>query len=167
MTSMKTTCKLLSTSLDQTLALGQAIGTGIESALIITLTGDLASGKTAFVQGLARGLAVPDEYYITSPSYTLINEYPGRIPLCHADLYRLGNHSDIADTGLEEMLDQPCVLAIEWPERLDSHRFEDYLAVNIQILAANTRSFEMIAYGLPAVNLLKEVQKNKEMQWGS
>ncbi len=153
MTSVKTTCKLLSASLDQTLALGQVIGTGIESALVITLAGDLASGKTAFVQGLARGLAVPEEYYITSPSYTLINEYPGRIPLCHADLYRLGDHSDIADTGLEEMLDQPCVLAIEWPERLDDYRFEDHLAIDIQIRPPNSRRFEMIADGLPAVNL--------------
>ena len=167
MTTVTATAQLLSASRDQTIALGRAIGTGIESALVITLAGDLASGKTAFVQGLARGLAVPGEYYITSPSYTLINEYPGRIPLCHADLYRLGNHSDITDTGLEEMLDRPCVLAIEWPERLDSHRFEDHLAIDIQILAPNTRSFEMIAYGLPAVKLLKGIKKNKEMQWGS
>lgn len=167
MTSVTSSAHLLSTGPDQTRMLGRAIGAAISSALIITLAGDLASGKTVLVQGLAAGLDVPREYYITSPSYTLINEYPGRLPLCHADLYRLGDHSDVADTGLEEMLDRPCVLAIEWPERLDSHRFGDHLAINIQILAPNTRSFEMFAYGLTAVNLLKEVQKNKEMQWGS
>ncbi len=159
MTTAKATCKVLSTSLDQTLALGRTIGTGIEGPLVITLTGDLASGKTALVQGLARGLEVPQEYYITSPSYTLVNEYPGRIPLCHADLYRLGDHADIADTGLEEMLDQPIILAIEWPERLDGHRFENHLAIHIRILAKETRCFEMTAYGLPAVNLLKQIKK--------
>ena len=147
--------------------IGRAIGAAVSSALIITLAGDLASGKTVLVQGLAAGLDVPREYYITSPSYTLINEYPGRLPLCHADLYRLGDHNDLADTGLEEMLDNPCVLAVEWPERLDRHAFEEHLAIGIRILARETRRLEMTAYGLTAVNLLKEVQKNKEMQWGS
>ena len=159
MTFVKTTCKVLSASLAQTLALGRAIGAGIEGPLVITLTGDLASGKTALVQGLARGLEVPQEYYITSPSYTLVNEYPGRIPLYHADLYRLGDHADIADTGLEEMMDQPIILAIEWPARLDGHRFENHLAIHIHILAKKTRRFEMTAYGLPAVNLLKQIKK--------
>jgi len=167
MTTVTTTAHLISTSPDQTRMIGQAIGAAISSALVITLTGDLASGKTVLVQGLAAGLDVPREYYITSPSYTLINEYPGRLPLSHADLYRLGDHSDVADTGLEEMLDSPCVLAIEWPERIGSHPFGDHLALSLRILARKTRRLEMTAYGLPTVNLLKEVQKNKEMQWGS
>ena len=147
--------------------IGRALGAAISSALVITLTGDLASGKTVLVQGLAAGLDVPREYYITSPSYTLINEYPGRLPLCHADLYRLGDHSDVADTGLEELLDRPCVLAVEWPERLGRQAFGDRLEIRIQISARETRRFELAAYGLTAVNLLKEVQKNEEMQWGS
>ena len=159
MDTVKKTIKLTSTSLEQTLELGKAIGAGIQQGLVITLAGDLASGKTSFVRGLAAGLDVPREYYITSPSYTLINEYPGRIPLCHADLYRLGNHCDIEDTGLEEMLDSPCVLVIEWPDRLGRHRFEDHLAIHIQILEKEARSFEMTPYGLPAVNLLKGIEK--------
>lgn len=167
MSTITATANLLSSSVDQTLELGRIIGAHIESAMVITLTGDLASGKTAFVQGLAAGLGVPREYYVTSPSYTLINEYPGRIPLCHADLYRLAHHSDIADTGLEELLAGPCVLAIEWPERLGGHRFGDHLAIHIFVHADETRRFEMTAYGLPAVNLLKGGQKNKEIQWGS
>lgn len=167
MTTDAMTGELLATAPEQTLALGRAIGAAIESPLVITLAGDLASGKTTLVQGLARGLDVPAEYYITSPSYTLINEYPGRLPLCHADLYRLGGHSDIADTGLEEMLDQPVVLAIEWPERLDGPDFENHLAIDIHIQSPDTRRFKIRAYGLPAVNLLKGVKKIKEMQWRS
>ena len=167
MTTASMTCELLAADPEQTLALGRAIGTAIETPLVITLAGDLASGKTVLVQGLARGLEVPAEYYITSPSYTLINEYPGRLPLYHADLYRLGGHSDIADTGLEEMLDQPVVLAIEWPERLDSYDFGNHLAIDIHIQAPEIRRFEIRAYGLPAVNLLKGIKKIKEMQWGS
>jgi len=152
---------------NQTRRLGATIGAGLATPLIITLTGELASGKTVFVQGLAEGLEVPREYYITSPSYTLINEYPGRLPLCHADLYRLGEHSDIAETGLEEILEQQCIVAIEWPERLDIRRFDNQLSIDIQILAPETRRLELIAYGLAAVNLLKGIKKNKEMQWGS
>lgn len=159
MTTKAATAEVVTTGSDQTRALGQVIGAAIESALVITLAGDLASGKTTLVQGVAAGLGVPGEYYITSPSYTLINEYPGRLPLCHADLYRLGNRSDITDTGLEEILDQPCVLAIEWPERLEGHPFENQLAIRIRILARETRRFEMTAYGLCALNLLKGIKK--------
>jgi tRNA threonylcarbamoyladenosine biosynthesis protein TsaE len=159
MDTIKKTIKLTSTSLGQTFKLGKAIGAGIQKGLVITLAGDLASGKTSFVQGLAAGLDVPRKYYITSPSYTLINEYPGRIPLCHADLYRLGDHCDIEDTGLEEMLDGPCVLAIEWPDRLGRHRFENQLAITIQILEKEARNFEITAYGLHAMNLLKGIEK--------
>ncbi|CAD7840518.1 MAG: tRNA threonylcarbamoyladenosine biosynthesis protein TsaE [Olavius algarvensis Delta 4 endosymbiont] len=167
MMTAKTNGALVSNHPDQTRSLGAAIGADLAIPLIITLSGDLASGKTVFVQGLAAGLEVPREYYITSPSYTLINEYPGRLPLCHADLYRLADHSDITEIGLEEILEQQCVVAIEWPERLDSHRFDNQLSIDIQILAPQTRRLELIAYGLPAVNLLRGVKKNKEIQWGS
>jgi len=159
MDTVKKTIRSTTTSLEQTLELGRAIGSGIEKKLVITLSGDLASGKTSFARGVAAGLDVPGEYYITSPSYTLINEYPGRIPFFHADLYRLENQCDIEDTGLEEILDRPCVLAIEWPDRLGRHRFEHHLAVTIQILGKGTRRFELSAYGLPAVNLLKGIEK--------
>jgi len=166
MQTVKTTGTLMSGHPDQTRRLGAIIGAGLATPLIITLAGDLASGKTVFVQGLAEGLEVPHEYYITSPSYTLINEYPGRLPLCHADLYRLGEHNDIAETGLEEILEQQCIVAIEWPERLGIHRFDNQLSIDIQILAPERRRLELIAYGLAAVNLLKGIKKNKEMQWG-
>jgi tRNA threonylcarbamoyladenosine biosynthesis protein TsaE len=69
--------------------LGKTIGRQINAGTVIALTGDLGSGKTTMVQGLARGLEVPEDYYITSPTYTLINEYPGRHSLYHVDLYRL------------------------------------------------------------------------------
>ncbi len=153
--------QVTTTSLEQTIALGKAIGTGIEAGLVITLDGDLASGKTAFVQGLAAGLEVPGEYYVTSPSYTLINEYPGRLPLCHVDLYRLGAPCDIEDIGLVEMLDGNCVLAVEWPANLDREELADHLAIHIQIHARDTRCFKMTAYGLPAANLLKGITNLK------
>ena len=103
---------------DETQKLGQTIGRWIEQPLVIALTGDLGSGKTAFVQGLAVGLEVPGQYYITSPTFTLINEYPGRLPLFHIDLYRLDDSSDLQDIGLDELLYDQAVFAIEWAEKM-------------------------------------------------
>ena len=80
--------KLTTHSLDETLSLGINIGKMLNAGAIIALTGDLGSGKTSFVQGLAKGLDVSERYYITSPTFTLINEYPGRYRLFHIDLYR-------------------------------------------------------------------------------
>ena len=76
-------------SVQETRELGQNIGRLISQPITLALIGDLGSGKTAFVQGLAQGLDVPADYYITSPTFTLINEYPGRLALIHIDLYRL------------------------------------------------------------------------------
>ena len=88
-----------------TRALGRAIGEQLSRAMVVALYGDLGSGKTVLVQGLARGLAVPEDYPVTSPSYTLINEYPGRLTLYHVDLYRLAGVSDFEDIGLFDILD--------------------------------------------------------------
>lgn len=120
-------------SLEETHAIGQQIGAQLQSGTVIALTGDLGSGKTSFVQGLARGLEVPDDYYITSPTYTLINEYPGRCPLFHADLYRLENSADFEDIGLYEILHDKGVVAIEWADRLHKDVMAEHLAVHIEI----------------------------------
>jgi tRNA threonylcarbamoyladenosine biosynthesis protein TsaE len=81
-------------SVEETRELGRKIGLLIKQPFIIALIGDLGCGKTAFVQGLALGLGVPADYYITSPTFTLINEYPGRWPLFHVDLYSLEGIND-------------------------------------------------------------------------
>ncbi|MCJ7773069.1 MAG: tRNA (adenosine(37)-N6)-threonylcarbamoyltransferase complex ATPase subunit type 1 TsaE, partial [Desulfobacterales bacterium] len=93
--------------------LGVKIGKCIMTPMIITLTGDLGSGKTAFIQGLAKGLDVPEDYYITSPTYILCNEYPGRFPLFHFDFYRLGDATDIYSTGFYEKIDSNGIIAVE------------------------------------------------------
>ena len=97
--------------MDETKKLGKIIGSAVSAGTVLALTGDLGSGKTSFVQGLAEGLEVPDDYYITSPSYTLINEYPGRFFLYHVDLYRITDSIDIEDIGLYEIFDDDAVVA--------------------------------------------------------
>jgi tRNA threonylcarbamoyl adenosine modification protein YjeE len=100
---------------EQTAALGARLGAMLQPGAILFLQGPLGVGKTTFVRGLAQGLGVNlDDYDIVSPSFTLLNIYPARIPLYHADAYRL-NAADLADMELMEQAEDG-VLALEWPK---------------------------------------------------
>ena len=152
-------------SVVETRQLGQKIGRLIKQPVIIALIGDLGSGKTAFVQGLASGLDVPVEYYITSPTFTLINEYPGRLPLFHADLYRLETVQDLEDIGLDELLYDQGVLAVEWADKLVDNLSGDYLVLQFEIIDDDHRKINLIAYGHNGINLIKALKAsmNTEM----
>ncbi len=134
------------------------IGRRVTPGMVLALEGDLGSGKTCFVQGLARGLGVPPEVYVTSPSYTLVNSYEGRLPLHHVDLYRLAE-ADLDDIGLYDLMTPPAVTAIEWPERMAQDRPADILEVRLQVTAADRRRLTLAGYGLAAVNLIKALDK--------
>jgi len=125
--------------------------------LVIALTGVLGSGKTAFVQGLAQGLAVPPDCYVTSPSFTLINEYPGRIPLCHADLYRLGAGADLEAIGLVERFEQDVVVAVEWAEHAAPDLPPDHLAIHLEVTGVQQRRIALAAGGRKTENLLRNL----------
>ena len=84
---------------------------------IICLDGDLGAGKTAFTQELAKGLGVPDSCYVTSPTFSILQEYPGRIPLYHMDFYRLSDESEVEDLGFEEFFYLSGLTVIEWSQR--------------------------------------------------
>ena len=144
-----------SRSAGETRELGREIGVVLKQPLSIALTGDLGSGKTVFVQGLAKGLEVPDDYYITSPTFTLINEYPGRLPLFHVDLYRLETVRDLEDIGLEELRYDQGVLAIEWADKLVQDYFHTHLSVQLYISDENCRRIRIIAYGQTETDLIK------------
>ena len=149
---------IITHSTDETRKLGQKIGTLIKQPLIIALIGDLGSGKTAFVQGLAKGLEVPDGYYITSPTFTLINEYPGRFPLVHVDLYRLENIEDLEDIGLDEMLYGQAVIAIEWADKLIGCQPAEQLLVTMEINDDECRKLTLDATGQDEVNLIRALE---------
>jgi len=101
---------------EETVDAGRRLGASLEAGDVVLLYGDLGAGKTAFVRGLAAGLgADPDA--VTSPTFTLIQEYVGRLTLFHVDLYRLGP-ADVDDLGLEELGEGKAVMAIEWADRL-------------------------------------------------
>ena len=151
-------CEIITHSPEQTRALGEKLGRRLDQGLVLGLNGDLGSGKTCFVQGLARGLEVSAAYDITSPTYTLIHEYPGRIALTHVDLYRLESPVDLVDMGLDEILYDNGVVAVEWADRLASRDWPPaYLDLAFTIESDDSRRIRIQACGLVDHNLIKEL----------
>ena len=141
-----------------TIALGRTLGRRLDQPLTLLLYGDLGSGKTAFAQGLAAGLDVPASIPITSPTYTLINEYPGRLPFYHVDLYRLPEPVDPDDIGLHDLFDDAGIVAIEWAQRLHpADRPSRRLDLFFEVMNDTCRSIRLIAYGLDSSDLLKDI----------
>jgi tRNA threonylcarbamoyladenosine biosynthesis protein TsaE len=144
---------------EQTRELARSIGRRLFPGAILLLNGDLGSGKTAFIQGLARGLEVPADYYVTSPTFALIHEYPARHPFFHVDLYRLLAPADLEDIGLHELFAPPHVVAVDWADRLPREDLpEAYLEIQLTLLDETTRRIRLIAYGLEWINLLKNIR---------
>ena len=128
---------------EETRSLARQIGESLKGGEIVLLYGDLGVGKTVFVQGLAEGLGVPEDYYVVSPSFSLINEYPGRLRLVHVDLYRL-EPAQVEDLGLEDYLEKDSVVSIEWAERLPSNLIpEEAILVRMQYLKEDQRRLEI------------------------
>ena len=106
------------TSSDQdTIRLGQRLGAVLAKGDVVALVGELGCGKTWFTKGLALGVGVNPRRIITSPSFTLVNEYEGRYTFYHMDCYRLESLSEFLSTGLEEYLDNGGIVAMEWADR--------------------------------------------------
>ena len=119
----------LTTSEEETSAVGAELGTSLQAGAVVLLYGDLGAGKTAFVRGLAAGIgAATDD--VSSPTFTIVQEYPGRVVLYHVDLYRL-EEREVDDLGLEELVLGDGVVAIEWAERWRG-RPDDAIEVRIE-----------------------------------
>jgi tRNA threonylcarbamoyladenosine biosynthesis protein TsaE len=158
--------KATTRSAAETKALGEILGSLLTGRLVIALTGDLGSGKTAFVQGLARGLQVPAEYYITSPTFTLINEYPGRLTLHHVDLYRIGHPGEVYGIGLHDIMLGNGVTVIEWADRIQSELPEEQVQIHFELADVQSRNLTLTATGSAAVTMLKLIAKKvEEKKW--
>jgi tRNA threonylcarbamoyladenosine biosynthesis protein TsaE len=106
-------------------------------------------------QGIAKGLRVPENLYVTSPSYVLVNEYAGSLRLFHMDLYRINNVAELDDIGIDEMLSSDDVTVIEWAEKMGDVLPEERLFVSISIIDDQTRDFHLTASGQNAVDLIE------------
>ncbi len=114
---MKKECSIYLKSLTETRCLGKRLGELAQPGDVICLDGDLGAGKTTLTQAIASGLEVPASCYVTSPSFAILHEYMGRIPLYHMDFYRLHDSSEVAELGFEEYFYLSGLTVIEWSER--------------------------------------------------
>jgi tRNA threonylcarbamoyladenosine biosynthesis protein TsaE len=147
-----------SESEDQTKKLARQIGTNTISSFFIGLKGDLAAGKTSFVQGLAQGLGTNPSCYVTSPTYNIIQIYPGKMTLVHADLYRISDIDELELTGFAEIIEQKnTVLAVEWPEKIEND-FNFDLIIEFEILKDNQRKINLISCGREGLLLLEKLK---------
>ena len=127
----------------ETKSWGRRLASILEGGELLGLIGDLGAGKTCFIKGLAGGLSLREED-IVSPTFTMIQEHHGRLPLYHIDLYRL-EEATLDDLGLREYLFSEGIAAVEWFERLRGGAEMDYLAVRISYAGANIRRIEFSA----------------------
>jgi tRNA threonylcarbamoyladenosine biosynthesis protein TsaE len=114
---------------DDTRTIGEALASLLRPRDTVLLTGDLGAGKTTLVQGVGRGLRV--EEHVASPTFTLIREYAGRLPVAHVDVYRLERVQDVVDLGLDEVGDPERVLLVEWGDTIEDLLGADVLRVEL------------------------------------
>ncbi len=137
--------------------LGRQIAEVLQPGTIISLVGDLGAGKTRLVQAIAVGLDVPVEI-VNSPTFTLVQEYPGRIPLRHCDTYRLRDPDEFLDLGLDELLAMDGVALIEWGDRVTHLLPRDVLRIEFSIMSPCSRLITMTATGKVSRSVLEKLQ---------
>ena len=130
----------------ETKGLGERIGKLLLPGDTIALIGELGSGKTVLTKGIARGLGIKGDP-VRSPSFVLIKEYAGKVPLFHFDLYRLKKPEELNTIGYEEYFSGKGVVVIEWAERAKNFLPEEYLKIKISFLKKNERKISLVAKG--------------------
>ena len=152
---------LCTSSPEETIQLGQFIGEILKPGSVIGLCGELGTGKTHLAKGLARGLGIDHRYYVTSPSFTIISEYPGRIPLNHIDLYRLEEMDQMGELGYEEYFYGDGVTVIEWAEKILPFLPENRLMVELSHLCEKRRKLRIIGHGHPYRDIVGDIARWK------
>jgi tRNA threonylcarbamoyladenosine biosynthesis protein TsaE len=146
-----------SSSARETKAWGRRLASLLSGGELLGLSGELGAGKTCFIKGLARGLNLAEER-VLSPTFTMIQEHHGRLPLYHIDLYRL-EETDVDELGLREYLFSPGVAAVEWFERLREAPELNCLQIRISYDGANYRKIELIATDERYESILHRLQQ--------
>lgn len=126
----------------ETAALAEKLAASFKSGDVIVLTGDLGAGKTVFVKGFAKGMG-HNEDLVNSPSFTIINEYPGEKPLYHFDLYRMSEQDELYEIGWDEYLNREGVIVVEWGEKAKNYLPSKYYQINFKFLNDNEREIDI------------------------
>ncbi len=125
---------------EETIKLGEKIAKRLKPGDLVALSGELGAGKTTLVKGIAKGLGVKNYRYVNSPSFVLVKEYKGKIPLFHFDIYRLNNLKDIEDIGYEDYLARDGVIVIEWSSKMARILPKRHLDVALKIKSPGKRT---------------------------
>ena len=134
-------------NLPDTEVLGRQLGQLAQPGDVILLYGDLGVGKTTLTQFIAQGLDVPEDQYVSSPSFALMHEYPGRLPLFHMDCYRLAGEEDMEGAGLADYIGGSGLTIIEWPDRLGSLQPRERLDLFLEAVDERTRTCLLRPWG--------------------
>jgi tRNA threonylcarbamoyladenosine biosynthesis protein TsaE len=145
-------------STSETIRIGKSIGSLLLPGDVVALVGELGTGKTQFIKGLAAGVGVGKPTYISSPSFTLINEYAGKVPFYHIDLFRLRSEKEAQELGLEEYFQGGGITAIEWADKIPCFLPQEILWIHIRHTGKHTRSFEINGKGKRYQNLVDQIQ---------
>ena len=135
--------EFFSRSPDQTRRVGLRLGALLKTGDLICLDGDLGSGKTTLAQAIAEGAGVDEREYVNSPTFAVLHEYGGRIPIYHMDFYRLGSSEDVLALGLDEYLYGDGLALIEWFERAEDVLPESVLVVHLSFVNTNSRAISL------------------------
>ena len=126
----------------ETIALAKKLAPLFRPGDLVVLKGELGAGKTAFVRGLAEALGL-DREAVNSPSFTIVNEYPGERPLYHLDLYRINDPTELEEIGWDEYLQRPGLIVVEWGDKAGHHLPSQYYVIGFQIIDENTREINV------------------------
>ena len=145
----------------ETAAFGRGLGALLEKGMVVALNGELGAGKTTLVKAVATGLGILEED-VCSPSYTLINEYEGRLPVYHFDLYRLTDSSELYELGYDDYLEGEGISIVEWADAVPDALPGEYLSIKIEIVSDDERCFTVTAAGKRYETLVAELKTFKQ-----
>ena len=148
---------MVSNSVEKTRAFGERLGRLLRSGDVVALSGELGSGKTTFIQGLAQGMG-RDPASVKSPTFVLMREYPGQVPLIHVDGYRLDGAPAVSWLDLELLFSPHKITVIEWAERFTGLLPDDRLDVRLEHVSANRRRLALTSSGPRATEVLTQLQ---------
>ena len=146
--------ELLAPDVEATFAFGRALGAVLQSGDFVGLTGQLGAGKTLFSRGVAEGAGVPLED-VSSPTYSIIQSYRGRLTLHHADFYRLTGEADLFSTGFHDLLESEGAFLVEWVDHVSGAAPADALRITLEVTSPETRTLKVTTSGLMSAALLR------------
>jgi len=156
--------QITTSSSAETENLGFDIGLLLKAGAFLALRGDLGGGKTCFARGVVASIAPESAHLVASPTYAIMNSYPGTTPVYHFDFYRLTGDDDIAELGFEEYFNGDGVCVVEWSERLSDLMLPDALILHFEYLGENLRRITITGSGAESDAVIEQLSKNLPQQ---